>query len=66
MEKIKQLIHEGNIKRIRVIHKGEAVFEIPLTIGAAVILIAPVLAAIDAFAALVTKCTIEVEKITKS
>jgi len=65
VEKIKQLIHEGNIRRIRIIHKGKTVFEIPLTIGAAVILIAPVLAAIGAFAALVTECTIEVEKIEK-
>jgi len=56
VEKIKQLIHEGNIRKVRVIHKGKTVFEIPLTIGA------PVLAAIGAFAALVTECTIEVEK----
>ncbi|TET17647.1 MAG: DUF4342 domain-containing protein [Dehalococcoidia bacterium] len=55
VEKIKQLIHEGNIRKVRVIHKGKTVLEIPLTIGApvtaAVILAAPVLAAIGAFAA---------------
>jgi len=70
VEKIKQLIHEGNIRKVRVIHKGKTVLEIPLTIGApvtaAVILAAPVLAAIGAFAALVTECTIEVEKTEKS
>ncbi len=70
VEKVKQLIHEGNIRRVRVIHEGKTVFEIPLSIGAPVaaigILAAPVLAAIGAFAALVTECTIEVEKIEKS
>ena len=69
VEKVKHLIHEGNIRRVRIIHKGETVFEIPLTIGApataAVILVAPVLAALGAFAALVTECTIEVEKVEK-
>lgn len=63
VEKIKQLIHEGNIRRIRVLQKGNVVMEIPLTAGAVVILAAPVLAALGAFAALVTECTIEVEKV---
>jgi len=70
VDKVKQLIHEGNIRRVRIIHKEKTVFEIPLTIGApatvAVILVAPVLAALGAFAALVTECTIEVEKVEKS
>ena len=66
VEKIKQILHEGNIRRVRLIHKERTIFEIPLTIGApaaaAVVLAAPLLAAIGAFAALVTECTIEVEK----
>ena len=66
VEKVKQLIHEGSIRRIRVIHEGKTVLEIPLNIGvpaAAIgIITAPVLAAIGAFAALVTDCTLEVEK----
>jgi len=70
VEKIKQLIHEGNIRKVRIIHKGKTVLDIPLTIGApvaaAMIMAAPVLAAIGAFAALVTECTIEVEKVEKS
>ena len=70
VEKVKQLIHEGNIRRVRVIHKGNTILEIPLTIGApaavAVALAAPLLAALGAFAALVTECVIEVEKIDKS
>ena len=70
VEKIKQLIHEGNIRKVRLLHEGRTVIEIPLTIGAPVaaigILAAPVLAALAAFAALVTECTIEVEKTEKS
>ncbi len=70
VDKVKQLIREGNIRKVRLLHEGRTVFEIPLTIGApataALILVAPVLAALGAFAALVTECTIEVEKIEKS
>ena len=70
VDKIKQLVHEGNIRKVRVLHEGRTVLEIPLSIGApatiAVIVAAPVLAALGAFAALVTECTIEVEKIEKS
>ena len=69
VDKVKQLIREGNIRKVRFIHKEKTVFEIPLTIGASataiVILAAPVLAALGAFAALVTECTIEIEKIEK-
>ena len=70
VEKVKQLIHEGNIRRVRVLHEGRTVLEIPLTIGAPAaaigIMVAPVLAALGAFAALITECTIEVEKVEKS
>jgi hypothetical protein len=69
VEKIKQLIHEGNIRRVRLIYKDRTIFDIPLSIGApaaaAIIMGAPVLAAIGAFAALVTECTLEVEKVEK-
>ena len=68
--KIKQLIHEGNIRKVRLLHEDKVLIEIPLSIGAPVaaigILAVPVLAAIGAFAALVTECTIEVERIEKS
>ena len=69
VEKVKQLIHEGNIRKVRLLHEGRTVLEIPLSIGAPAaaigILAAPVLAALGAFAALVTECTIEVEKVEK-
>jgi len=67
LEKVKQLIREGNVRRVRLLHDDRTIIEIPLSVGApaAVITImaAPLLAAIGAFAALVTECTIEVEKI---
>ncbi|MFC1967169.1 DUF4342 domain-containing protein [Chloroflexota bacterium] len=69
LEKVKQIIREGNVRRVRLLHEGRTIIEIPLTIGAPVvaagILAAPILAALGAFAALVTECTIEVEKIEK-
>ena len=69
VEKVKQLLREGNIRRVRLIHDGRTIIEIPLTIGAPVvaagILAAPILAALGAFAALVTECTIEVETLEK-
>ena len=70
VEKVKQLIHEGNIRKVRLLHEGQTVIELPLSIGAPAavlgIMAAPVLAAIGAFAAMVTECTIEVERVKKS
>ncbi len=70
VDKVKQVIHEGNARKIRLIHKERTIFEIPLSVGAPVaavgIVAAPVLAAIGAFAALVSECTIEVEKVEES
>jgi len=67
VEKIKELIHQGNIRRVRLIHKGRPLIDIPLTVGVSVaavtVLAAPVLAALGAIAALVTECTIEVERV---
>ena len=65
--KIKELIQQGNIRRVRILHKGRALVDIPLTVGvpvaAATVLAAPVLAALGAIAALVTECTIEIERV---
>jgi hypothetical protein len=66
VDKVKELIHQGNIRRVRLIHKGRPLIDIPLSVGvpvaAVTALAAPVLAAIGAVAALVTECTIEVER----
>ena len=70
VDKVKELIHEGNIRRIRLIHNDRTLIEIPLSVGAPVavvgILAAPVLAAIGAATAQVTECTSEVEKIDET
>lgn len=61
--KIKNMIKEGNIRRIIIKDKdGKTVFEIPLTFGVVGALIAPQLAAIGAIAALLTEATVVVEK----
>ena len=61
--KIKQLIHESNIRRITIKDKdGKTVIEIPLTIGVVGVLLAPTLAAVGAIAALLTEATVVVEK----
>ncbi len=61
---IKKLVREGNIRRITIKNKeGKTLIEIPLTFGVVGALFLPTLAAISAVAALVTECTIVVEKV---
>jgi hypothetical protein len=70
VDKVKQLIHKGKIRKLRLLHQGQTVLEIPITIGAPLlaigILAVPVLTALGVFVTLVTECTIEVEMIEKS
>jgi CBS domain-containing protein len=62
LEKVKELIHEGNIRRIIVKDKdGKTLLDIPLTIGVLGVLVAPQLAALGALAALVGDATLVVE-----
>ena len=61
--RVKQLLAEGNIRRVIIKDKeGKTVFEIPLTFGVVGALIAPQLAALGAIAALLTEATVVVEK----
>lgn len=63
ISKIKALIKQGNIRRIIIKNeKGKTLIEIPLTYAVVGALLAPTLAAVGAIAALVTRCTIVVEK----
>ena len=63
LKKVKQLINEGNIRRITIKNKdGKSIMEIPLTIGVVGVVLAPILAAVGAVAALVTECTLVVER----
>jgi hypothetical protein len=66
LTKVKQLVKEGNVRRISIKDKdNKTLVEMPLTIGIVGALIAPVLAAVGAIAALVTECTIVVERAEK-
>jgi CBS domain-containing protein len=62
--KIKELLHEGNIRRLIIKNEeGRILIDIPLTIGVVGVLVAPQLAAIGAIAALITHGSIVVEKV---
>jgi len=62
LERVKGLIREGNVRRI-VIRQGErSVAEFPLTVGVVGTVAAPILAAVGALAALLTNCTIQVQR----
>ena len=63
--KVKELIEEGNVRRI-VIKQGErTIAEFPLTVGVVGAVAAPILASVGAIAALVADCRIEVERVEK-
>jgi hypothetical protein len=62
VEKVKELVHEGNVRRVIVKHEGRVVAEFPLTAGVVGVVLAPVLAAIGALVALMKDCTVEVER----
>jgi len=63
LEKMKQLVREGNIRRIVIKNEeGKVLIEVPLTIGVAGALLLPVWAAIGTIAALVANLTIVVER----
>ncbi|MFZ2152761.1 MAG: DUF4342 domain-containing protein [Microgenomates group bacterium] len=63
LKKVKQLIHEGNIRQISIEDKsGKTILIFPLTVGVVGAVLVPPLAAIGALAALLTECTIRVER----
>ena len=63
VSKVKELIKEGNARRIIIKNeRGKVLLEVPLTIGVVGVALAPVVAAVGALAALVSSCSIVVEK----
>jgi hypothetical protein len=65
--KVKEIVQEGNVRKITIKDKnGNVIIEFPLTIGVLGAVLAPFLAAVGAIAALVTECTISVERKGKS
>jgi hypothetical protein len=64
LAKVKELIKAGNVRKITIKSKeGKEILEIPVTAGVVLAVFAPVLAAVGALAALVTECTLVVERI---
>ena len=63
MAKVKELVHEGNVRRITIKNEqGDSILEFPLTAGVIGVALLPVWAAIGAVLALVANCTIVVER----
>lgn len=63
LSKVKEIIKEGNARRIIIKNEKDiTIMEFPLTIGAVGVILAPIFAAVGALAALATHCTIIVEK----
>lgn len=66
VSKIKEVLHEGNVRRITIKNdKGVALIEIPLTVGVVGAILLPVWAAIGAIAAIAANLTIVVERVDK-
>ena len=62
IDRLNNLIHEGNVRRVIVEHKGRTVAEFPLTAGVVGAVIAPVAATIGVLIAMLQDCTIKVER----
>ncbi|MGE5528634.1 MAG: DUF4342 domain-containing protein [Patescibacteria group bacterium] len=62
VEKVKELLHKANVTRIRVKQDERVLLEIPVTAGVVGAMVAPQLAVLGAVTALLTKCTVEVER----
>lgn len=66
LAKVKELLHEGNVRRIIIKQEGQTIMEIPLTVGVVSVIVAPMLAAIGAISALITQCSIEVIRVERT
>ena len=64
LKRVKEIVHEGNVRRVVIKQGSRSVVEFPVTVGVMGALAAPMLAALGAVAALLTDCTIVVERDT--
>ncbi|HUH99929.1 MAG TPA: DUF4342 domain-containing protein [Nitrososphaerales archaeon] len=63
VQKVKELLHEGNVTRIMVKDdKGSLLLDLPVTVGVVGLFLAPLLAAAGAIAAIATRCTLTIER----
>lgn len=65
LRKVKALIAESNVRRIIIRKEAKTIIEIPLSVGVIGAILAPMLAAVGSIAALVSECTITVERETE-
>ena len=63
VDAVRRLVHEGNVRRVIIKQDARTIAEFPLTVGVIGAVLAPLLAAVGAIAAVVTDCTIEVERV---
>jgi len=66
LTKVKEVLHEGNVRRIIIRHEGQTVMELPLTVGVVSVLAMPQLVAIGAISALLAQYSIEVVRFAES
>ncbi|HEX5141759.1 MAG TPA: DUF4342 domain-containing protein [Dehalococcoidia bacterium] len=66
LDKVRDAIREGNVRRVVIKQKERTIAEFPLTVGVVGAVLAPMLAAIGAIVALATECSIEIERTTES
>jgi hypothetical protein len=62
LDKLRDVLHEGNVRRVVIEQRGRTVAEFPLTVGVVGAMFAPILAAVGAAVALLQDCTIKVER----
>jgi hypothetical protein len=62
LDAFQNLVHEGNVRRVVIKQDDRTIAEFPLTVGVVGAALAPPLAAVGAIAALITECTIEIER----
>jgi hypothetical protein len=65
VDAVKKLLHEGNVRRVIIKQDNRTIVEFPLTVGVVGAVIAPVLAAVGALAAVLTECTLQVERVAE-
>jgi adenine-specific DNA methylase len=62
VEKIKKLLHEGNITKLTIKREGEVILNIPVNFGIAAVVLSPFLSVIAGIAAVASSCTIVIER----
>jgi hypothetical protein len=62
LDRLKEILHQGNVRRVRVRQGDRTIAEFPLTAGIVGAVLAPVLAAVGTIVALLNECTIDVER----